>query len=114
MGRVTAGRYDLVIEQGATWRKVFDYQNPNGTIYPLTGWTGRMQIRRRHASADPLVTITPSIDGPAGRVTVALTAVQTAALPMGRSVYDLELVAPGGDVTRFIEGSVIVDPETTR
>lgn len=112
---MTAARHDFVIEQGATWRRVIEYQNPDGTAFVLTGWTARMQVRQRHTSADPpLLALVPVVDGPAGSVTVVVTAAQTAALPAGGAVYDIELVAPSGDVTRLIEGSILVSAEVTR
>lgn len=106
MGRVTAARHDFTIEQGATWRRVIEYQNPDGTPYPLAGWTARMQIRERVGAADPLATLTPTVDGAAGTITIVLSAAATADLPSGTARYDLELVAPSGDVTRLLQGSV--------
>lgn len=108
-----AARRHLRVDQGATFREVFDWQDANGAAVDLTGWTARMQIRR---SPGDTVLATPdiSLGGVAGTVTVHLTDAQTAALPTGRSVYDLDLVAPGGDVTRFLRGNVYVSGRVTR
>lgn len=115
-----AGKYDLVVEQGTTFRREFRKQNADGTPFNLTGWTARMQVRRRQNPAGtPLLDLTNTngglvLNGPAGSVTVVMSATQTAALPAERAIYDLELVAAGGDVERFIHGNVLVLAEVTR
>lgn len=111
---MSAARHDFVVEQGTTWRRVLEYKNADGTVFVLTGWTASMQIRQRHTSAAPLLALTPTVVGAAGTVTMLITSAQTSALPTGRIVYDLELVAPSGEVTRLIEGSMLVDAEVTR
>ena len=40
---MTAGKYDFLIEQGATFRKVFRWQQSNGDQVDLTGTTAKMQ-----------------------------------------------------------------------
>lgn len=109
-----AARHDFSVDQGATFSRVVAYQNPDGSVFPLTGYTARMQVRQRHGSASPLLTLTPAVNGAAGTVTITMTAAETAALPPGRCVYDLELVAPDTSVTRLIEGALLVDAEVTR
>jgi hypothetical protein len=111
---MTAARHDFVLEQGATWSTPIEYQDPDGAPINLTGYVARMQIRRRPSSADVLLSLTPAINGAAGIITVTISATEASALPAGRAVYDLELVAPGGAVTRLIEGSVFVEAEVTR
>lgn len=113
-----AARHDFVVEQGTTWRRTVEYKNADGTPFVLTNWTARMQVRARHTSAGtPLLDLTIANGGVviAGNVlTLTITAAQSALLPVGRAVYDLEIVSPAGEVTRLIEGSIIVDGEVTR
>lgn len=111
---MAAAKHDFVVDQGTTWARVVEYQNADGSVAPLVGYTARMQIRARASSTDPLLTLVPAVNGAAGSVTITISEAQTSALPPGRSVYDLEIVAPNGDVTRLLEGSVLVTDEVTR
>lgn len=109
-----AARYLIRIEQGATWKPVLTLRDTN-----LTGYTARMQIRPDIDSNVVLLELSTangkiSIDGPAGQIKPALTDVETAAITWTSGVYDLELIAPGGDVQRLLKGPVEVDPEVTR
>ena len=109
---MTAAVHDYDIEAGATWRCPFEYRNADGTPFVLTDWSARMTVRSRRgqrlldlSSADGAI----AVDGPAGSVTITLTAEQTAALPAGRALYIVELVSPSGEVTRLAMGSLSVD-----
>jgi tRNA threonylcarbamoyladenosine modification (KEOPS) complex Pcc1 subunit len=115
---MSAGRYDLEIEQGATWSRVLEYQDPEGDAIDLSTYTARMMIRTTYDAATPLVALTTengriTIDGLAGRITLNLSATDTAALPAGLHVYDVELVV-GAVVDRLIAGRARVSPEATK
>ena len=45
---------------------------------------------------------------------MSLTAVQTAAIKSGRYVYDLQINAADGTVTRVLEGVITFRPEVTK
>lgn len=120
-----AQSHRIVIDQGADYRLPLRWwtDSTKTQLRDLTGYTARMQARRRHSDADTTLSITEPVnivlgDGTgAENVTVVLTAAQTAALPAPfRGVYDLELVDTGGtgEVTRLIEGEFVVNPEVTR
>lgn len=115
---MAAGVYHWRIDQGATEVQPFQYA-PAGVVENLTGYTARMMIRANVADANPLLSLTsPSggivITAATGTVTVTITAAQTAALPAGVHVYDLELVAPDTRVIKMIRGTVSVRAEVTR
>ena len=85
----------------------------------LTGFSARMMLRAVYADASPVLSLASgsglTVDGPNGTVTVLITAAQTAALPAGTYVYDIELVAPDTvTVTKLARGKVIVLAEVTR
>jgi hypothetical protein len=115
---VAAAQYDLTIEAGATFTKVFRWRNAEGDPIDLTGYTARMQIRETYASPTPLVSLTTgsgiTLEAADGVVNVEITADQTAALAARRGVYDLELEDASGFVTRLVEGKVTIRPEVTR
>jgi len=114
-----AGRYDITIDQGATF--VFDVQVNNTNL--ATGYTARMQGRTSHAATSTVFNLTTANGGIAlthqgnhSHITITMSAATTAALtaPMA-GVYDIEYEQTSGTVvTRILEGSFYVTPEVTR
>lgn len=85
----------------------------------LTGYTALMHIRSKQGSDQVLIELSTSngrisLGGTSGAIDLLINATDTAALKKGKYVYDLELISAGSEVTRLVEGSVEVDPETTR
>lgn len=115
---MAAGVYDILCEQGATFRKTFTWLDENEQPINLTGCSARMQVRPTHNSttfwlnlvSPTAITITPLT----GQITVVVSATTTAALPVKRGVYDLEVVMSTGEVIRLVQGSFTVSPEVTR
>lgn len=113
-----AGTHDIVCDQGATFSRVFTWQDSTGLPVNLTGYTARMQVRATIDSASILLSLTTensgiALGGAAGTVTVTATATQTAAVAAGCYVYDIELVI-GSTVVRLVQGQFTVDGEVTR
>jgi hypothetical protein len=79
-----------------------------------------MQIRKKITDAAPILTLTTAnagivlTDAVNGEFEIVITDTATAALTIKTGVYDLEFVAPGGDVSRLLQGAVEVSPEVTR
>jgi hypothetical protein len=114
-----AGRYNIVIEQGATFDRLITWKDAAGSPIDLTGYSARMQLRASHTAQAVLIELTTgngriALGGVAGTVRLTIAAADTAALASGMCVYDLELVSGGGVVTRLLEGSCQVSPEVTR
>ena len=114
-----AAYYDILIEQGATYQKTFTWKGSDETPVDITGYTARMQIRRKKSSVDFEHEATTENGGitlgdTAGTVAVLIPATDTAALTITKGTYDLELVDPQGVVYRLIEGGVEVSKEVTR
>jgi hypothetical protein len=115
---VTAATWNITIEQGATFRAVLAVADELGPV-TLTGYSAAMQVREEPDFATVLLDLTSTnggitINGPAGTLSLLVSATVTAALDWTHAVYDLLIVAPGGDTTRLVEGSVTVDPGVTR
>ena len=113
-----AGTHDIVCDQGATFSRVFTWEDSAANPIDLTLYTARMQVRSTVESASTLLSLTTenggiSLGGIAGTITVTATATQTAAIAAGCYVYDLEMVT-GAVVTRLVQGSFTVDAEVTR
>ena len=57
---MAAGKYHLIIEQGATLNLEIQYKDSAGTPVDLTGYSGKMQIRSDYADNNPTTYITLS------------------------------------------------------
>lgn len=118
---MTAGEYDLTMEQGATFDRLLTYKPDGVNPADLTGYTARMQVRKRLATPDPpMLELTTengriTLGGAAGTIRLYVTDEDTMSELEGRrGVYDLELQTPGGEVIRLLEGTVTIDPNVTR
>lgn len=114
-----AAQYDFVCDQGATFSRSLTWQDSTGSPINLTTYTARMQVRATVESAAAAISLTTensriTLGGVAGTITLTISATDTAALTAGEYVYDLELVAASGTVTRLIQGCFTIDAEVTR
>ena len=110
---------DNAIQQGATFTKTFAWKESAGVPMNLTGYSAKMQVRKSASSPDVIVELSTvngaiSLGGALGTIAMALTATQTAAITAKAGVYDLEMTAPNGTVTRFLAGMVEISKEVTR
>lgn len=110
--------YNALIEQGADWELIFEWQNPNGTPIDVTGYTAELQIRTSPLAKTAVLTLTSAsgitITPLLGKFTVRATAIQTSAITNGTYSYDMEITSPGGYVTRLVQGTATVSPQVTR
>lgn len=117
---MAAAKLKLLIEQGATFRKVLTWKAGTPAVaVDLTGCTARMQMREVITDTTPLVELTTenggiTLGGVAGTIELVITATATAAITWTAAVYDLEIEFASGDVTRLVYGTVTVTPEVTR
>lgn len=116
---MAAAVYDITIEQGATYRLDIVWKDNAGAPINLTGYTARMQVREKVSSETALLDLTSQnggivLGGATGAIAIVAAATMTDDITAKRGVYDLELVAPGGVVTRLIGGAVTISPEVTR
>ncbi|WP_020472369.1 hypothetical protein [Zavarzinella formosa] len=112
---MTAGRWDITIEQGAAFGESYLIQGSDGNALDLTGCTAAMQVRVNIGDPSALLTLTTengglAIDGPNGAITPDF---DTSPLNPGTYVYDLKLRDSGGAPVRLMQGSVTVLQETT-
>jgi hypothetical protein len=115
---MSAGIYNDILDQGATYELVVVYKDENNVPINLTGYNAYMQLRENYDSTVADLTLTTvnggiSINGPLGEITITATATQTTALTSDYYLYDLELVN-GSAVTRLLQGQITVNSEVTR
>ena len=131
---MSAGRYAIYIEQGASLDFEVQYIDSEGTPVDLSGYSARMQIRPSVTSNTAYITLTSDLqpDGTglnlsgshstkpptSGSIGVFISACSSSALNFSEAVYDLELFVPyegGCDyVTRLMQGAVKLSKEVTR
>jgi len=119
-----AGVYDIYIEQGATFTMDATYTTDGTTPIPLTGYSGRGQIRASAVDTTVLASFTITIPNPAnGVVHCVIDADDTALIPttgtnyakLSNYYYDIELYTTAdADVIRLLNGKVSVSPNLTR
>lgn len=114
---MSAGTYHMKIEQGATFSLSLTYKDTNDNPIDLTGYSARLQMRKRINDSDTVVSLTDSsgieLGGDTGTIVITISATATAALDPVEGVYDLELET-GGIVTRLLSGTYEVLREVTR
>lgn len=108
-----AEKTNLVIDQGSTYSSNVVLKDINGDPVPLSGYTANSQMRRWYTSSNVTASFATSINTATGTITLSLSSAQTAAIPSGRYVYDVE-ISDGSIVTRVAEGIVTVTPEVTK
>jgi len=104
-----AGKYNMVCDQGSTFSRTIEIKDADGAVFPLTGYTARMQVRRDVDTATTLIELTSAngriaINGALGAITMTLTPDLTAALTRG-GVYDSEITKSStSEVYKVIRG----------
>ena len=106
---------NLTINTGTTFSQVFTLESAaTNSATDLTGFTANAQMRK-HADALTFTNFSTQIINPtSGIIRVGLTTSQTATLKPGRHVYDVLITDTSGEVTRVLEGSVLVRQGATR
>lgn len=116
---MTATRYDLSIKQGEDVDfTVTVYADAAQTVpQVITGWTAKMQIRDVPGGsilADSASSITLTINGPAGQVTVHIAASITSGFTWTQGQYDLYVMGPSNIPTKCVVfGDATVHPRIT-
>ena len=111
---MTAGIYDIVIDQGADFSIQLDLAN-NGSAVNLTDFTARAQLRSTPTSDTVAGSFTLTfVDRTGGILKMEMPNSTTAGISPGKYYYDLEIESGGGVVTRLLQGVARVTPNVTR
>lgn len=114
---MSAGNYTWAIPQGTYQERLFTYTDALGVPINLTGMTAKMQVRPYKKSNTNFVSLTTAnggivLGGTAGTITVIIKTAQTL-LITSDGFYDIELIDADGEVDRFLEGAIKLNPEVT-
>jgi len=97
---VIPDKHTFTIWQGASFTEtLIVYSNAAGTqVKDLTGYTAEMIIRDKPRGTQ-LLTVSNTIDGANGKITLNLTPAQTTAITWKSAVYDLTITKTSTGVT---------------
>lgn len=119
---------DISVKQGATYTLIMTVQDSVPASINLTGYTFRGQIRTSTSditiqapfsfvlgvqSGATLGTVTGTISA-ADTALIVLPANERYTRKITKMIYDIEMIEPGGNVVRILEGTVSVSPEVTK
>ena len=116
---ITEGRFDLVIQAGATFPNpfqpaVFYPTNQLGEPFSLTGWTAKIQFRETPFTTAHL-DVTPTVNVSDNSVSFSLTPNQTSLFTKVAYVWACELTQTAtGKVMVLARGKVEVTPELVK
>lgn len=111
--------YDFRINQGADLTVPFLLLDDSGRSIDLTGYTAAMQVRIRVYSTEAVDTLTSEngrlvIESSEGRITAKFPHEITETYPAQTLVYDIEITSAENEITRILQGKIIVSAEVTR
>lgn len=114
-----AATVNLVFEQGTDFSHIVGIQNPDGSIFALTGYSARMQVRPTVDSGTLLFELTVgngrvAINTLTGQITLTVSSADTTLMTWRSGVYDLEIVSGSSVVTRIMQGNATLSLEVTR
>lgn len=122
---MAAGKLNILIEQGATFKRKLLFKDSLNAPIDLTGDSFAGQIRKSASDPTIISSFTCTITNAAqGEVEILLTDAQTSAIPVKASTsperevteyaYDIERTITGGTKQRVLEGVASVSPEVTK
>lgn len=109
----------MVCDQGSTFTRTIEIKQADGTVFSLTGYTARMEVRRTVDATSSLIGLSTAngritINAALGAITLTLTPDLTAALTQS-GVYDLEIVHTAtGAVHKVVRGEFKLEKEVSR
>lgn len=117
---MSASQYDFSIEQGSSFKLSIVYKDKNKQIIDITGWCGRLQWTTNSGQIQIFTTENLdlssyqfTIDGPNGKITLAIPASTTNSFNFSTAKYDLELQSNddlynggGKNIIRVLYGTI--------
>jgi hypothetical protein len=105
---------NLYVDAGSTYSNIITLAASNGQPLNLTGYTVASQMRKSFQSSTSYSFTATVYDAIAGKIRLTLTDEQSALIPAGRWLYDVEITSSSGVTSRVVEGVVIVSPQITQ
>ena len=116
---MSAGYYDIEIEQGANWALNVNYEDTEGATIDLSVYaSAEMKIKDSTESTDAYITLNTgngriALAQTDPNISLSLSGTETGSLDFDHAVYDLEIQSNTGVVDRVLQGKFIINPEVT-
>ncbi len=116
---INPGQFNFSILSGGTFGFQINWTDSAGTPIDLTGYSAKMQVRSSVNSVNPLMTLSTSngqiiIPTPSnGQIFLSVSSTETAELPAGNYVYDLQMTNGSGGKDYLIQGKVVIEKMNT-
>ncbi len=112
---MAAATKDIVIDAFAGFALDVQCRDAAGGALDLTGYEAFAALSSGPRAALPLADFAVTVDGPAGLISVRMSAAATGALQeVGKARWDLVLQPPAAERLRLLEGEVWIKPGATR
>mgnify|MGYP003339144427 FL=1 len=105
---------NLYVDAGATYSNIITVTASNGQALNLTGYSVASQMRKSYQSSTAYDFTASIYDANNGKIRLQLTDSDSADIPAGRWLYDVEITSAAGTKTRVVEGIVTVNPQITQ
>ena len=106
---------NLTVNTGTTFSQIFTLESAStNSATDLTGFTAAAQMRKHPGASSATNFNTTIINATSGQIRVGLTTSQTSVLKPGRFMYDVLITDSSGEVTRVLEGAVLVREGVTK
>lgn len=106
-------RQDFICYRGQPWCVPLYFQHADKSIYDLTGWTAKAEIRPDENSETLTAEIHVGVIGVDGEISLALLPEETAKLDDGFYYWDIYTVRPNGKKEYWFYGKFYVKGRVT-
>lgn len=111
-GMIQPGRYDITLQQGATFDMAVQYKDSFGAPVNMSGYTVAAKIYNRTGTQQVASFSTPWKAQSSGIFSLRLEAATTSGITE-QGQYDVLITDPVGDKYYLLEGAVFVNPGLT-
>ena len=105
---------NLYVDAGSTYSNIITVTASNGLPLNLVGYTVASQMRKSYQSSQVYAFTASIYLAESGKIRLQLTDEQSALIPSGRWLYDVEIASPAGVISRVVEGIVTINPQITQ
>ena len=111
--------YNISLNQGSSYTLPIVLKDGEGQAIDLTGFSAAMQVRIVPEAEEYIDELTTEngrivIFAEAGRLELSFPHEVTEKYPAGQFFYDIEIASAGDEVTRVLQGRLLVNAEVTR
>jgi hypothetical protein len=120
---MSAGKFDITVEQGATFSLPLVFNNEDGTPMDVSLWQFAGQIKDNYSDPTALVSFSFTAGSTTNMISVTIPAASTAMIPVDLTTnfqvkptlycYDIKALLPDTTVMRVMEGAVKLIPAVT-